>query len=374
MSFVVITEWLLYLSFSLIMGTAILYNVPFKYRVHVALSKKLMLIGTIGSIIFSYGLVLAAILIFGSDIGYWHSFTSVMLTFELGKTWYMILTSGLLLFGLVYFNNIDQDPFLAKLAIVLVTVMIIAYAKASHAASLEPVYGFIAHFIHLWFISIWGGILLVVSWNTKQTESWLAFIKWYTPLAVICIITILISGFFTMAIDFKSPVEPLLSGVPGQYQNGLSVNYGQALLLKHLFILPLILFAALNAFYTRYQLKNGIHRHAIPLARTESFFLVIVYMITAYMGQQAPPHDVIALIKQEGFSPTFLFFYPSAAASIIPLHFGWSGLELLFLATSMVLMILIIFAVVKNLSKTGAAVLSIAFVFSTYTGIVLGLH
>ncbi len=374
MSLVVATEWLLYLSLSLLMGAVILYNVPPKYKASAVVSKRLVLISIAGSIVFSYGPVLSTILIFGQDIGYWTSFLSVMLSFDLGKSWITILAVGLLLYGLIYYNDVDQDPLLSKLAFLLVTVLIIAYAKASHAASLAPTAGFIYHFTHLWLITIWGGLLFTVSWGAKDTRDWLSFIKWYTPLSIVCITLILISGFLTMSIDIASPFSKTLISTVSQYKNGLASNYGQALLIKHLFIIPLLLFAGMNAFYTRHQLKNGTGYQALPVARTESIFLIIIFLITAFMGQQAPPHEVTDLIKQEGFSPLFHIFYSGASINIFPLHVAWSSISFLFLGTAVMLLLITLLSVITKIARLMAFILSFAFVASAYISMMLSLN
>lgn len=374
MSIVIATEWLLYLSLSLLMGAVILYNVPLKNRASALIPKKLILLSIAGTVLFSFGPVLSTILIFGRDIGYWTSFLSVLFSFDLGKSWFIILAVGMLLYGLIHFNSIDQDPFLAKLAFLLVTVIIIAYAKASHAASLAPVTGFIYHFAHLWLITIWGGLLLTVSWGAKNISQWVFFLRWYTPLSILCITGILISGFLTMSIDIASPQVYTLSSTLTQYKDGLAVNYGQALLIKHLFIIPLLMFAGINAFYTRYQLKKGTGQHALLWARTESVFLLIIFLATAILGQQAPPHDVTALVKREGFNPLFHYFYPGASINIFPVHFAQSGISLLFLAAGVVLLIFTMLSVMTNIAKIMSFVLSFAFVISAYTWVMLSLH
>ena len=72
-----------------------------------------------------------------------------------------------------------------------------------------------AHFLA---VSVWVGILFVVSWFSKNHSNWLNFLKWFTPVAIVCFVITVISGLFfmTVVVEFKD------------YANSWMLPYGQA--------------------------------------------------------------------------------------------------------------------------------------------------
>lgn len=374
MTVVVLTEVLLYICFAILTGSLIIYNVPEKMLPNVVIPKKLILYSIIGITALSLGPVISIIIIFGQDIGYWISIKSVFLSFELGKAWLFMLVIALLLFGLTYFNDLKRDPLLSKIALLLVALLIGGYVKAGHAASLAPFAGFTYHFLHLLAISTWGGLLLLIAWFSKSDANWLNFTKWFTPLAVICLAVVIISGILTMTIDIANPINHSISNTANQYEQGMMSNYGQALLIKHLLVIPVVLFAAMNAFFIKRQLKQGKAIKPLKWAQVESVVILAIFCVTAFMGQQSPPHDIESLLKINGASPLFDAVYSGTITPDMTIHWALNLMSISFLVVSLLLLLITALSVVNKFAKVFSIVLSFCFVLSSYLTVMLSIQ
>jgi putative copper export protein len=367
-------ECLIYLCFAYLMGAFIFFNLPKSKWPDNQPSRKLLLYSIIGIGLFSFAPVFSVVLDLTKDMGFWLSFKGVLFTFEIGQTWLLTFAISILLFLLIYFNPIDQDPILAKLALILAVILIGTYTKGGHAASLSPIWGFVGHFFHLLAVSIWGGCLMHVAWTTKSDKNWLAFLKWFTPLAVIAMIVIIGAGFLTMVIDISPPLNHSVSATLGNYRGGLVVNYGQALLIKHLLLIPLLLLATFNSVYSRMQYKQLKPFHPIKWARLESMILFAIFAVTAYMGQQAPPHDLAQLLHFNGASPLFEAIYGESITQNFTVHLQFGSTSLIFILFSVLLLILVALGVVRRLSKLMVGGIILSYLISSYFAIILAVQ
>jgi putative copper export protein len=374
--FVTITETLLYLCFCLLGGTFVFYSLHERFRPDFHVPKSWLLAASIGSGVLSFGPVLYLILVLGKDMGYWDSFVGVLFTFQVGKAWLFTLAIALLILGLIYFNQLEKDAFLSKLGLLLFIVLIAAYAKAGHAASLQPTLGFITHFFHLLSVSLWAGCLIVAAWFSKSTKRWGSYLRWFTPFAIVCVVIAIVAGFGTMMIDIAKPLDHSLSSTFYQYKQGLIMNYGQALIIKHLLIIPLVLYAFFNGFYTKRLLRTKSLEPYQPIkwARVESIIIFFIFIATAFMGQQTPPHDVAQSIKVGEASPLFLALYSGGLTSHTALHFFMSAISLTFFALALLFFSIIVLLIVKRGSGFFTVVLSVGFLLSAYFGVMSGLR
>ncbi|MGV3489383.1 MAG: copper resistance D family protein [Tuberibacillus sp.] len=376
MILVTIAETLLYLCFCLLGGSLVFYSIDQQHRPDIQIPKRWLLIAAIGAGILSFAPILYTILILGKDTGYWSSFVGVLFTFQIGKAWIITLILALLILGFIHFNELEKDPMLSKLGLIIFIGLIAAYTKAGHAASLMPMLGFGAHFLHLLAVTIWGGCLLVAAWFSQSTVRWANFLHWFTPLAIICIIVVIAAGFGTMMIDIAKPLDHSLSSTFFQYKQSMVMNYGQALIIKHLLIIPLILYAFFNGFYAKRLINSDKLDSYRPIhwARMESVIVLFIFMVTAFMGQQTPPHDVSQSILVGETSPLFSSLYSGNITSGIILHFSITGISISFFAISVVFLLIIALFIMKKASGFFAIVCSVAFLVSCYLGIMSGIH
>ncbi|WP_235848510.1 hypothetical protein [Litchfieldia alkalitelluris] len=81
----VVSETLLYLCFSFLLGSFILHLVPNSYRPGINVPKKFSLLSIKGIAILSFNPALQVILAFYEDIGLGLTIKSVLYTFEVGQ-------------------------------------------------------------------------------------------------------------------------------------------------------------------------------------------------------------------------------------------------------------------------------------------------
>ncbi|MFD1849682.1 copper resistance D family protein [Oceanobacillus bengalensis] len=376
-----LTEFLLYICFSLLIGYFILSLVSENKRPTIYIPKKVLYIVAGIIPIAAFLPVFQTAIILAGDYDFWLVIKNVVFTFEIGKAWLFMTFVSIILICVLFAKNFKSKTHLITWALVLTLLMLLGYTRSSHAATITEWQGFLFHSLHFLAVTIWIGILFVVSWFSKNKNNWSAFLKWFTPVAIICLAITIVAGYFTMEIDINSYDDPNAT-VLQEYQNGLIVNYGQALLLKHIFIISLILFAFINGILFRRK-NNQESFNPLKWARAESAYALIVFGLTAFMGQSWPPHQIYMLLITEGASPLFEAIYDGEIVNVIQnasssdtfnvtVSFGMEsyllfGLGLLF-------MVLTIFAAIKRNSVFISTFSALLMVLSVYVGIMLGVQ
>lgn len=376
-----LTEFLLYICFSVLIGYFILSLVSESKRPTIYIPRKVLYLAAGIIPIASFLPVFSTANILAGDYDFWLVLKNVVFTFEIGKAWLFITLVSIILICVLLAKNFNSKTHLITWALVLTLLMLFGYTRSSHAATITEWQGFLFHSLHFLAVTIWIGVLFVVSWFSKNRNYWPAFLKWFTPVAIICLATTIIAGYFTMVIDINSYDDPNAT-VLQEYQNGLIVNYGQALLLKHIFIISLVLFAFINGILFR---KNNNQASFNPLkwARAESAYALIVFGLTAFMGQSLPPHQIYMLLRTEGPSPLFKTIYDGEIVDVIQnanssdifnvtVSFGMESY--LLLGLGLLFMVLTVFAAVKRNSVFLSTFSAFFMVLSMYVGIMLGIQ
>ncbi|WP_251028156.1 copper resistance D family protein [Bacillus sp. ISL-77] len=290
-----VSEILLYLCFSLIIGSFLLYMVPSSKRPDIIVPKGALMTAAGGIAILSFVPVLQLILFLYEDIGLSQTFKSVLFTFEVGQAWiFSYLFANVLFIFIVWFDYRNKRIY-AFIGLLFSLFLILGLGWASHASSLDQWKGFITHTSHLTAVTVWVGILLVVSWFSKDYSNWLNFLRWFTPVAITCLTVTIVTGLIlmTFVVDINDYVRTWV------------LSYGQALLIKHLLIIPLIAYAIINGILIRRKLKTNTAFNPKPWTRVESIVILLVFSATAALGQQSPPHDIIQTVKSVGASKLF---------------------------------------------------------------------
>jgi putative copper resistance protein D len=182
----------------------------------------------------------------------------------------------------------------------------VCYARSRHVSALDPAAGFLAQAAHVLAVFAWMGLLLIFAWFSREEVQWKNVLSWFSPLAVLCMVGIVVSGLSVMG--FVAP----------EYVYSWVLPYGQALLIKHLLLLPLMALAFLNGFLHPYRLRKNADLK--PWFKAESVLAVAVLAVTAYMGRQVPPHDVSSVLLNEPPSSLFLMLYPGEFSPGQPLR------------------------------------------------------
>lgn len=360
MILIYISESLLYLCFSLLIGSSIIQFIPEQFKPKLVIPKRLIQLSILGIVIFSVASVLRIVLFLYEDIGLSTTLISVLGGFEVGKAWNITVIIGIFFYLFVSVFPVLESKVLSGISLVFTLAFLLALGWASHAASLTEWSGFVYHSLHFLAVIIWVGILLVVGWCSKSQENWLSFLKWFTPLAIICFITISITGFFlmTLVIDIS------------EYADSWMVPYGQALLVKHLSIIPIIFFAFINGFWIRRKLKRQEQVNPIPWLKFESILLFFTFVSTGVLGQQEPPHSIEIMLASSGPSALFDYFYSGNIDSSMSLQFGFNTISILFFIVATIFMGLIMYSFKKKTRAVVPFFMGMFCIISLYFGLI----
>lgn len=289
---VIISQALLYISFALLTGSFILTLVPASYRPAFHRLAKLLTLCAVSIPVLSFFPVLSITLYIAPRLGFIEALTIVVTTYTIGNAWLAtVATSMLLLLAL----TIKRQQLANILSLLLTISAMLTVAWASHAAALDMTVGIISGFLHLLSVSVWVGILLVIGWGATNTDNWLAFLKWFSLVAISCLSVTALSGVLLMDVLVDS------------YIKSWPVAYGQGLFIKHLFLIPLVFFALANAFFVKFKLSRDPQFNPLRWIRAEGLLLLTIFIITAVFSQQSPPHGYF--LTADAISPLFKLFY-----------------------------------------------------------------
>ncbi|OQM46874.1 hypothetical protein B6A27_03575 [Anoxybacillus sp. UARK-01] len=358
-----LSELLLYICFCIVVGSQLLTFIPNDKRPTITVPAWLINLCIIGIALLSFSPLLKVTLIFSKDynVGFWTIFKGILMDFNIGHAWLITVLLCLILLLVHVLKKITNDPILEYIGTVLIFALILAFGWASHCTSSYELKGFIPHATHFLSVTVWIGILLVVGWFSKNSDNWLKFLKWFSPVALICVITSIIAGYFLMNLLVPS------------YVNSWIVSYGQTLLIKHLLIIPLLTFALINGVFVKRRLKTTPSFNPIPWIRAESVMALFVFTSMAVMGQQSTPENIAAIIKFEKPSWLFEAFYDGQIKQNISIHFEISAVSIALAIIS----ILFLIGLIVLFRKKGNVVLSVVcgalFVICAYISLMIGV-
>ncbi|KGR79389.1 copper resistance D family protein [Ureibacillus manganicus] len=318
----VTSQALLYLCVALCIGYFILSFVPRTAQPKIIVPLIVLMMAIVGIAIFSFLPILQNILFLSSRIGFGESVRTVLLNFHTGKAWILtlIVTTIIFLYVLMFGNY--KNKLYGFVGLALSIVLILTLGWSSHASTIDRVWGFIGDSLHLLAVSIWIGILIVVSWFSKNTTNWLKFLKWYTPVAIICLLVTTLSGILLMNFMVNW----------NEYIKSWLVPYGQALLWKHLFIIPLLVYALINGIFIRWRLKQSLSFNPRPWVKIESIIALFIFSATAALSEQSPPKETV--LNDKNFSALFNTVYQGQVypEMAITLSLNMTSLTLIILA------------------------------------------
>lgn len=349
---VIISQALLYLFFSILVGSFILLLVPSKHRPDIKISKRLLLMSAIAIPILSFLPVLESILYIAPRLGFLESSKIVLTTYTVGNAWDFTLLASIVLVLLISLTRFPEKGVFAYLGAFLTFLLILTIAWSSHAGAIDPIMGIISDFLHLAAVSVWVGILLIIAWCSTNQKNWLEFLSWFSMVAFGCLIATALSGLFLM--------EVMVDG----YIDSWMVSYGQGLFLKHLFLLPLVFYALVNGLIVKYKLSKDASFNPVPWVRVEGFILLTIFTITAIFSQQSPPHG--HYLTNDAVSPLFRLFHADFINSSNTIGFVVNLNTVFFFFLSILCIGLLVFSVFKKASILVSFLLSCLFVSSLY--------
>ncbi len=342
---VIISQVLLYLCFSILVGSFMLFLVPSQYRPDMNISTRILLISAITLPVCAFLPVLNSILYIAPRLGLFESFKIVLTTYTVGNAWsFTILFSIVLVLLILGERSTEKRRIFASLGALTTFLLILTVAWSSHAGTVNPMIGIISDFLHITAVSIWVGILLIIAWCSSNKNNWLEFLKWFSMVALGCFTTTALSGLFLMDL--------MVDG----YIDSWMVSYGQGLLIKHLFLLPLIFYALVNSLIVKYHLSKNDAYNPIPWVRVESIILLTIFAITAAFSQQSPPHG--NYLTSDAVSPLFQLFNKGIINSSNTIGFVVNSNSVVFFFFS------ILFSGLSVLSFLKKAPIIVSFLFS----------
>ncbi|WP_246050037.1 copper resistance D family protein [Aquibacillus sediminis] len=325
------------------------------------MSKRYMIMATIGVALFSFTPVLVLILNLQENLGWQAGLQTVLLTFDIGNAWIFttIVVMVLFVFIVTFYQPVQTKYSWA--GCLLTFILMIGLAWSSHASSLEQAKGVLTHLAHFTAVSIWIGVLFVVSWFSKNYVNWLQFLYWFTPIAIGCVLVTTASGILLMSFFMDL----------SQYPDSWTVDYGQFLLIKHLLIISLFVYAVVNGIFIRKKLIKAKNFNPIPWVKAESIVALLIFSITAAMGQQAPPSA--STPETDGLSFLFEFFYQGQYYPGMEVQLSVNMLSIFLIIIALLFLVMIFYAFFKKASTMITFLLSVLFVCSSYLALIMSI-
>ncbi len=364
MIWIYISESLLYLCFSLLMGAFIIQFIPEHLKPEIRIPKRLIQIAVLGIVFFSTAPVIRLILFLYEDIGLMLTIQNVLGGFEVGKAWTVTAILAIFFYLFVSLFPVLKSKAMSGVSLAFTIILLFVVGWASHAASVTEWSGLIFHSFHFIAVAVWVGILLIVGWFSKNQENWLSYLRWFTPVAVVCFLTIMATGFFlmTLVIDVN------------EYGDAWMLSYGQALLVKHLSIIPILFFAFINGFWIKRKLKRQEQINPIAWLKFESILLFITFVSTAVLGQQEPPHSIETTLGGSGPSAIFDYFYLGTIDPSMHVQFGLNTINTLFFILAIIFMWLIVYSFGKKAPAIVTFFMGMFCILALYFGLMAGIQ
>lgn len=355
-----VTQSLLYLCLAVLMGSFITAIIPTNYRPGINIPKKIVLLALLGVVLCSFVPIFQLIMHLSPLLGVTQSIYSVLFAFETGKSWSFSFVIAILFVLFLFFYEDKRSMYYTSIGVLLTLLLIGAQGWSSHVSSYAPFIGFITDTAHLTAVSIWVGILIVLGWFTTNQSNWLALLKWFTPMAIACLVTTIITGLIMMnfVVDFEN------------YYNSWSIPYGQSLLIKHILIIPLLVYAFINGILVKKKLQKDDTFNPRPWTKTESIVLFLIFTATAALGQQSPPKETE--LTSENVSKMFTVFYKGEVISGLQVNMPF--ISILFVVLAILFLILIVQSFWKKRHVLISLCMCLLATLSLYLALMFGIQ
>ncbi|MFX3637376.1 MAG: copper resistance D family protein [Candidatus Pristimantibacillus sp.] len=312
--YIYLFETLLYLCFAFSAGYVLLKFIPTDSKPVVHIPFRLFQYAVLGIPLFSFASIVRTTIIlldFAPGMTFLEVLLIVLSDYSYGNAWILNLMFGTGLLMYTSFQSLEVRS-TKWVAAGIWCCMILAHGWASHPTGFSKIGGLLSQSIHVGAVSIWLGTLIIVAWFTKGDWNWGRFVRWYTPLSISCMVLLVLAGLFMMSL------------IVDDYINSWGINYGEALLLKHLVFVPLVLLAFMNGFLTNLYSDGHNGRGLQTWLRLETILALIVLIITAFMGVQEPPHED----ESENPTPSILFKLFHTDIQDLSLQWNWNLLSI----------------------------------------------
>ncbi|MDN4494792.1 copper resistance D family protein [Ureibacillus aquaedulcis] len=355
-----LSQALVYLCFATIMGSFILAMIPEAKRPTIEVPKSALLAATSGIALFSFFPVFQILLYLVPNSGFGETLQSVLLTFEVGKAWLFTFIVSIILLLFISFFEVQANKLYASIGAALTFLLILSLGWSSHASSYNQLLGFVSDTVHFTAVTVWVGILIVISWFSKNHQSWANFLRWFTPVALVCFALTIVSGLLLMDI------------IVDDYTNSWPISYGQTLLLKHLLIIPLIVFAAINSLMIKKKVQIDESFNPLPWVKAESILMLLIFSVTAALGQQSPPRETE--ISSNNVSQLFRLVYQGQIQPNMQVQFAPNATAIMLAVVTLLFLALMIFSFIKKMPAIMTFVMGLFLVMSGYLSLMLSIQ
>lgn len=352
---IVILQLLNYIFFSILIGHVFLQFVPKENKPTIEFSNNLLIVALLGIVVTGFAPILNVVYFFQGNQSTFALIFSVIEQFPMGKAWILTVFASILM---LLANNMKVAKYVQA---VLSLLLIFLVGYGSHAASENFWGGMFTHTLHFIAVTLWVGILLQVGWFSKNQTNWKNFLNWFHSFAIGCVVLIFVSGVLLMKYVMNDITD---------YPSTWIFSYGQMLLLKHLSIVPILIFAYWNGVLSKKSLQNDSFSPKSWL-RVESILLLLVFFFTSVMSIQTPPHKVRPLLDDAPFWIDWLVGVNVVNSTKI--FFGLQLESYLFLTLSILSTIFIIKSCQKNKFIQGF-LFGILLIMSLYLGLMFSMH
>ncbi|HWK21856.1 MAG TPA: CopD family protein [Ureibacillus sp.] len=356
----IISQALVYLCFSILMGSFILFIIPDTFRPTIQVSRGKLLTSTIGVAIFSFVPVMQILVYLWPNGDFGETLQSVLLTFEVGKAWLFTFIISIILMVYIFLFDFQEKKVYCFMGLALTFILILALGWSSHASSYTILWGFLSDTVHFLAVTVWVGILFVISWFSKNHLHWANFLKWFTPVALVCFFMTIVSGLLLMNI------------IVDDYINSWPISYGQTLLIKHLLIIPLLIFAAINGLLIKKKVQSEDDFNPLPWVKAESILMLLIFSATATLGQQSPPRETE--ISSDNISPIFNLIYQGHFQANMTVQFSLNATAITLAVLSLLFLVLMLYSFIKKMPTIMTFMMGIFIVFSSYLALMLSIQ
>lgn len=350
MSLTIFSQFLLYVSLALLMGTFILYCIPETIRPKIDISAKWLIVSAVILPIVTFVPNIQLLTILTPQFGFIESLGMLLLKFKVGHSWLAVV--GFTIILLIMIRQFMKKPskLISVMSIFILIAIMAAIGYISHAGSMTGIVGSALDFIHLLAVSVWLGILVLMSFFSKDAQNWDAFLKWFSPVALVAFTAVALTGvLMTDTI------------VPG-YVTSWSSNYGQFLFIKHVLLVPLTVIILANSLLIKLKMDKTLFEPR-TWVRIETVLLVMILFITALYSEQQPPSFYVQEI-----SPFFEMFYRSSIEAGMRGYLQMTGIGLGFFLLTALFIALVIVSYIKQLPVVVSAAMTFALALCFYMG------
>lgn len=370
---VIVSQLLLYLCLSLLMGVMLGNSVFAGHMPKFRVPKWLLISSSAGVIVFGFSSSLAIILNMAGSLSFAGALWQVLFSFNTGRAWLFMYLISIILIAFFAFD-IMEGRAMARAGTVLVVLLAVAQSFGSHAFEQAGFWGITVHAVHLLAVMVWSGLLTILGWFTVEKVKWTDVLSWFTPLALISIIVLAVSGIFTGDV-VTAAADP--SGeqinIFQRFTNAWLTDYGQSLLFKQLLLAAILGFGIINGILYRKRLHDEPDLQIQPWIKAESSLVLIVLAVTAFMSEQAIPNQIDTIIERSGASGLFAAVYGQGLPADLTVALTFDAVGIVLLVLAAVFFGFMLYAAKMRMHAVVSLFMALCFVLSAYTGLMLSV-